>query len=264
MNKIQIIHICGDWHGQWDYVNSFINKHIRESKTLRELYNQYDEVEVLILQVGDFGFWPHYHMTKNFTGKSLWNQYGIKNKVEGLKDNYVKIYWCGGNHENWDTLDELENTHPVGEFIEIMPQVHYAPFGSLLKLLDGTTIMFCGGADSIDKRQRIAGDTWWPQEVITYKDMLKLPDPKQIKVDWIISHTCPTSFDLSKLGFNNKGNDPSHKNLEWILNNFRPSKWWFGHYHQYMTSTYKDCQWMMLDRIDNFYGKKWCHTISIK
>lgn len=220
------------------------------------------------MQVGDFGFWPHYHNTTAFSGgRTKWNQYGIKNKVDGIKDDHVKIYWCPGNHENLDILDELEASTIDNKFIETMPSVYFATFGSILTLLDGTNVMFCGKADSIDKNSRIPGDSWWAQETISLKDMCKLPNPETTNVDWLISHTCPTSFDLGKLGYGNKKNDPSHENLEWILNNFKPRKWWFGHYHNHILGKVRTdrllCEWMLLDRIDNLYGKKWCHQISI-
>ncbi len=35
MNKAQLIHICGDLHGEWDKLNTFINKTIKQSKAMR-------------------------------------------------------------------------------------------------------------------------------------------------------------------------------------------------------------------------------------
>ena len=202
MKKAQLIHICGDFHGEWDKLNAFINGKIRQSKKMRTLAEAYAELEVIILQGGDFGFWPHTDPTHSWfrpgdtTGDG--GQYAIKNEVDFLKDGLVKIYWCDGNHENHDALDSLEAVHSDEAFIPVMPGVFFATFGSVLTLLDGTTVMFCGGAESspLDIQARTPGASWWPQEGIDHKDMARLPDTKITHVDWIISHTGPHAFKI--------------------------------------------------------------------
>ncbi|MDR2605018.1 MAG: metallophosphoesterase, partial [Desulfovibrio sp.] len=220
MTVAQQIYVLGDIHGDWGSLNAFINKNIRHSKQIAELKAQYDELEAVILQVGDFGYWPHR------------NSININNSVDGIKGNRVKIFWCDGNHENHDVLDELQAGQPDKPFIEICPSVYFATFGSMLTLIDGTTVMFCGGADSIDKHFRIPRVSWWKQEVIDDADMAKLP-PQGTKVDWIVSHTCPKVFNLRLQDdfLANKETDPSKSYLDKIFKAFTPSRWWFGHYH---------------------------------
>lgn len=265
MRRAQIVYIAGDLHGDWDTFNPFINAKIRQSKQLRSYIDTYDEVEVIILQTGDFGFWPHKHNSTELSrnGRSRWNQYGIKNAVSGIKDGLVKIYWCDGNHENHDVLDVLEAQQPDQPFIEIMPGVYFATFGSIVTLLDGTTVLFCGGADSIDKERRIPGDSWWTQEIINMNDMERLPPPGSTRVDWIISHTCPAYFSLDVPVYTaGKAGDPSKQYLNMIFDAYRPKQWWFGHYHDYQQGFHDGCAWTMLDRCGNAGGRKWIEQIA--
>jgi hypothetical protein len=249
----QQIYILGDIHGDWVSLNTFIDNKIRNSKQIAEFKLFFDELEIIILQVGDFGYWPHR------------NSINIDNAVDGIKDNMVKIYWCDGNHENHDVLDELETEQPGTPFIEICPSVYFATFGSILTLLDGTAVMFCGGADSIDKHLRIPHVSWWEQEVIDDADMAKLP-PKSMRVDWIVSHTCPDGFKLnlknSLVGVLDKAEDPSKRCLDEIFKRYAPTRWWFGHYHVFLRGTHKGCRWTALDMCGNSTGQ-WFEQLPV-
>ena len=196
-------------------------------------------LEIIILQTEDFGYWPHkYDAFRRFL-QALLRRSDIKNTMPGILDGRIKIYWSDGNHENHDALDTLEakqspvQARPGGKpeerFMEIMPGMYFAPFGSVLRLLDGTTVLFCGGADSIDKARRIPGKIWWPQETIDENDMARLPAPDSLTVDWVISHTCPLDFDV-RSGSDAKEADPSKRFLDTVLAVYRPKRWWFGHY----------------------------------
>jgi len=253
--------VLGDLHGDWKSLNTFINKKLRNSSEFRDRVSGYDEVEVILLQTGDFGYWPHMHGKKGMGGDSVWDQYGIKNAVSGIKDGLVKLYWCDGNHENHDVLDSLEAQNPGLAFIPVMEGVYYAPFGATLDLLDGTRVMFCGGAESIDKFWRVPGESWWEQECIDDRDMARLPDPARGTIDWIVSHTCPSLFNLGKLGGGDKERDPSKRRLDEIFTAFRPRRWWFGHYHDYAQGSYKDCQWTLLS--GSHTGGRWVETLPL-
>ena len=262
MKTAQLIYVLGDLHGDWDTLNTFINKKLRQSREFRACASSYDEMEVLMLQAGDFGYWPHKHGKKDMNGKGTpWDQYGIKNAVPGIKGGRVKIYWCDGNHENHDALDGLEERNLGGPFIPIMDGVYYAPFGSVLELLDSTRVMFCGGAESIDKFWRIPGESWWEQEGIDQKDMARLPCPEHSDIDWIISHTCPSLFKLGKLGHSAKEKDASKGRLDEIFKIFKPTRWWFGHYHSYLQGRHKNCLWTALDGSRS--GKRWAEALPL-
>lgn len=228
--------VVGDLHGNWAALNTLINKKRPD----------------VILQVGDFGWWPHYHKSTKLDGSGKpWNQYGVK-----AKD--TKIYWCPGNHENWDDLDIISEEND-GNIHEVMDNVFYCEFGSTIKLADGRVVLFVGGAESIDKDHRIMGNTWWSQETISYNDIDKLPD---IDVDIVISHTIPNSFimafpnvfDLSL--DRDRIRDSSRYALDLILVKYNPSLWFSGHFHRWEKRTFKDCVWESLDYAGS-QGKWW-------
>lgn len=247
-NKSKVL-ICGDIHGYWRFLNTLINKKQPE----------------ILLQCGDFGWWPEFHDTRSIdTGKyewvegdlgsssrphipgysrrqitARWNQYGIKNPK-------TLIYFCDGNHEDHDSLDKLNDAD------EIMPGVFFKKRSSMLTLPDGRTVLFIGGADSIDKKYRTQGVDWFPQEMISYRDIDRLPD---CKIDIVISHTCPEVgmyyMDHMKETFK----DSSRAALDYVLERYNPSLWFFGHFHQYKKFQFKDTVFYALDMAG--VGRSW-------
>lgn len=257
--KIQHIFVIGDVHGEWGSFNSFITRKIKQNKNILNDIEMGHEVEVIILQCGDFGFWPHFDKTTEFSGgRKIWDQWGIKHHFPGIVNNTIKIIWCAGNHENHDVLDNLE-TSTEENFIEIdpirAPNIFYATFGSVYTLLDNSKVLFCGGASSIDKALRIPGISWWAGETISNLDMYKLP--KNIEqIDIVISHTCPKCFDHTHNFLNMvKCHDPSKLALDTIFDTYKPRKWFYGHYHRFSHAFIKQCETFMLDRIDGSNGK---------
>ena len=209
--------VAGDIHGDWGGINSLINKHNPD----------------YILQCGDFGWWPGMESNK-------W-------KLKGIKSPNTKILWCDGNHEDhWD----LKRGN--GSYDNVI----YMSRGSIYTLPDGRNILFIGGADSIDKNVRTLGIDWFPEELITYADLEKCLSHK-IKIDIVISHTCPEEFEL-KLGETytiDKYKDPSRQALSVILNHYKPDLWYFGHWHMSQKGKYNNTYWQCLDMPNN--SSKW-------
>jgi len=240
--------ITGDLHAIWRYLNILINK----------------KSPKILLQCGDFGWWPKFHGTRlintgeyeEFDGeiiddpwartlyvrkRKIWDQYGIKNKG-------TKIYWCDGNHEDhWDLKEKNEEK----ALLEIMPNVFYMKRGSVLELPDKRKVLFMGGAASIDKIGRIVGEDWFPEEIISQKDIYALPDTN---IDIVISHTCPSEFHKAILkvkrehwGWQEKIKDPSAYALSYVLNKYKPKLWYFGHFHAYIGGSYENTDWYALN-----------------
>lgn len=232
MSKKHETLVCGDFHGNWSSANALITKLKPD----------------IMLQCGDFGYWTKFHNT-TMIGNDLysnrkrkkWNQYG-------LKPGDTKIYWCDGNHEDiWAIKKELIETGNL----EIQPNVFYQPRGSTLKLPDKRTVLFIGGAESIDKLTRRIGYDWFPDEVITQTDVENLPE---CDIDIVISHTCPREFYAKLVTIRNtntyrwmKTKDPSRMALSYILHKYKPKLWYFGHFHMFKQGYYGDTKWTALN-----------------
>jgi hypothetical protein len=198
--------VAGDLHGEFRTLQ----------KALRHLKPD------ITLQVGDFGYWPYEESYSKFS-------------VNGTE---FPVYFCDGNHERLDLL--IKNK----EVTEVCRNVFYQPRGSTLTLPDGRTVLFLGGAASIDKEYRTPGFDWFPEEIPSYVD---LPDQE---IDIVISHTCPRSLhDRMLLEVRSSFNliDPTGYLLEHVLEKYRPSLWYFGHWHKYAEGTISGTKWVALD-----------------
>jgi len=207
--------ITGDIHGKFGKLNDLINKKRPE----------------LIICCGDFGYWPNVSWCS---------------PLSNIKLQGAKLLFCDGNHENHWALKERKSD-------ELEKDIFYMPRGSTYILEDGRKILFMGGADSIYKLFRKIGIEWFPEEVITQKDFLNLPDTK---IDIFISHTCPVELLNDMLKFDErKINDPSNHALSELWKIYRPSLWFFGHWHKYASGKMMGTNWMSLSAPG--FGDQW-------
>jgi len=203
--------ITGDIHAKFNRLNALINKY----------KNKLD----LVICCGDFGYWPRFD-----------------NDHEKIKTHGVKILWCDGNHEDHWSLKKLDDN-------EIAKNVFYMPRGSTYELEDGRTILFMGGADSIDKNNRKLGVDWFPEETISYSDMMDLPEGK---IDIFITHTCPVEIHPIMLPYYaGKNIEPSNHALSELWKIYKPDLWFFGHWHQYKEGKLGNTQWYALNSTES-------------
>ena len=216
-----MIAIVGDIHGEFGTLNSFINK--KQPK--------------MVLVCGDFGYWPKMDIPR------LSSRGRIK-KPTVPKAGDTKVYWCDGNHEDHESLllDTKTST-------ELWPNVWYMKRGSVLELDDGRNILFMGGAHSVDKASRRNRIDWFEEELISWADFRRLPDPDDVRIDIVISHTCPLEVPMEGSFNAGKQDDPSRRVLSHILQVYRPNLWYFGHWHHYNTGFLPDtnCRWTALN-----------------
>jgi len=227
-----MIIVSGDFHGEFNKVNEFLSSHPKVST---------------ILQCGDFGFWPRLHNTTyiNTRGKiQRYDQYNLKNKD-------TKIFWCDGNHEDFESLKNLKNN-------EIMRNVFYMKRGSILTLEDERKVLFIGGAASNDKKLRIPGYSWFPEELISQEDIYNLPEEK---INIVISHTSPKEFN-NVIKESLKYYDPSREALSYVLKKYKPELWYFGHMHLFKQGYDFDCKWTCLSAIG--FDQRWWIPIEEK
>ena len=203
--------VVGDIHGKFDIFNEFI----------------FLEKPDIIIQCGD-------------------NAYYWKKENKGvIKPQNTKIYFIPGNHDNWDLFEEK-----IGRYgkdpIEIEKNIFMCPIGSTL-IINKLTILFIGGADSIDKKYRLPKISWWNQEILTYEDFKYIKENVK-KADIVISHTCPIFFNVEVPCYD-EVNDPSRQILNLICQKYQPKIWICGHWHKYLENIYKktNTKWVCLN-----------------
>lgn len=211
--------ITGDVHNRFDDLNQLISKKKPD----------------LVICCGDYGYWPAFN-------KSGRTQPLLDIKLQTAE----KLLWCDGNHEDhWALRDRTTD--------ELEPGIIYMPRGSTYTLPDGRVILFMGGADSIDKQYRQIGIDWFPEEVITQKDLDDLPN---IKVDIFITHTCPREVLYEMLKYDTrKIDDPSNYALSELWKHYKPDLWCWGHWHRYSEGVMMGTKWYALSAIG--CGDQW-------
>ncbi len=213
--------VVGDTHGEWAYLESLL---------------LYYRPNVCIV-AGDFGWWP---------GWGMLPQEALPREV--LKNS--QLYFIDGNHENHNSLIKLA---PRGYFkaVEVAENIVFQPRGSLMELPDGRTVLFAGGAKSIDWMARKKDETWFSEELLLREHLPeKLP-----KVDVVISHTVPNAFGVDKneqcdfFSTLDNSKDISQATLDVVLNECTPSVWVAGHFHQRIDGRLGNVEYHILDKV---------------
>lgn len=203
MTKNDYIIICGDFGGIWSY----------EQESEREKY------------------WLDWLNERNFT-----------------------TLFVDGNHENFTRL----YNYPVeqwqgGKIHKIRSSVYHLMRGEIFNL-DNKKIFTFGGASSHDIQDgilnldeeekiynfrkigacfRIRDFSWWALELPTQEEMQNgINNLKKVncKVDYIISHCCPTSIQ-TLIGGRGFKKDILTDYFQEISEKCEFKKWFFGHYH---------------------------------
>lgn len=209
-----IWHITGDTHGNFNRFNKY----------------QFENPEnhaVIIL--GDAGFNFYLNKTDN-KNKKVVNNYGFK------------IYCVRGNHE--ERPEKIPGIHPFYDeevkgivLKEVKyPNIRYFIDGNVYTI-QGYTFLVLGGAYSIDKDYRIENHyPWFEYEQLTEKEKSHIyNEVKGKRFDFVLSHTCPISWEPTDLFLNYINQSKVDKSMElWLeeIKNIIGFKvWLFGHYH---------------------------------
>lgn len=198
----------------------------------------------LILQLGDFGYWPHVGAGVEYL-----------RKLNRMLGDDRAVLWIDGNHDAHTHLRWLP-CRPDG-LVDIDSRITHVPRGARFDLA-GTTFLGLGGANSIDKDQRIAKyeaavakkrrytdnpdrfvryEQWWAEEMITDAEVQRCVDGGPVEV--VLAHDAPQSIDIAA-EVNRQGGSWWKGDLESTLNRERldavlhgcgPTFWFHGHYH---------------------------------
>lgn len=181
-----------------------------------------------ILQLGDFGFWPHYGSGKDFLNKAN----------EMLNEADLDLFWVDGNHENHDWLSQ--QTRDAGGFWRLDRLVHIGR-GSRW-VWEDRRFLGCGGAYSIDKPYRVEGESWWAGETITEADVIRC---EGLAVDVLVTHDAPWGA-ANVMGPGTVGDKDSYPEsyanrlrVAAICDLVQPNLLVHGHYHHRNSTLYK-------------------------
>ena len=194
----------------------------------REL-DAYEPGTAAIIILGDAGF--------NYTSDGL--DYAVKNAANSHQ-NY--IYCVRGNHEmrptDVPTMEKYFDDN-VANFVYYEPEFPYIRYfiDGYCYDINGYRALVIGGAFSVDKEYRLAMNRkWFPNEQLTAEEMDNISKLyTNDEVDFILSHTCPLSWQPTDLFLNFIDQSKVDSSMEIWMDNFKDNIkyniWLFGHYH---------------------------------
>lgn len=104
---------------------------------------------------------------------------------------------------------------------------------------DGTVendMMFCGGAQSVDRSERTEGYDWWPDEELSISELYKVVDIFEVvRPRVMVTHDCPE--DIARVMEVNSGRrkldlkSVTRQAFQCMWETHGPEIWIFGHWH---------------------------------
>ncbi len=232
-----MIFITGDTHG--DFKHRFNTDNFPEQKSMTK--------DDYVIICGDFGgIWDLDRESKN---EKYW--------LDWFEERSYTLLFVDGNHENFDRL----YSYPVkewhgGKVHEIRPHILHLMRGQVFSI-EGKKIFTFGGASSNDiqggilekddinfheKKKRLERSyipyrinhvSWWERELASDEELeegMTNLRKNENAVDFIITHCCSISTQ-HLIGGELYNPNVTTEFLEYVKNNVRYKKWFFGHYH---------------------------------
>ena len=148
------------------------------------------------------------------------------------------VCFIDGNHENFDRINKLEEVEFRGGKVGIAYSdangtIYHLKRGELYDF-EGKKVLTVGGATSIDKAYRTAGINWWPEEELSKADKdntIKSLESVNYKVDYILTHTCPTNIATQLCGMDLKTRGETLVLFDFMQRHVIRKLWCFGHFH---------------------------------
>jgi len=162
---------------------------------------------------------------------------------ERFQEKQIRFFSLRGNHCDPKYFEDPERIR-LSHF-ELLADYTLAQWGN-------KTLQFIGGAISVDRKGRVPGHSYWPQEGIRF-----LPE-KCKKVDILVTHSCPTWCHPQRFGplvEDWARVDPTLKidlqkereQLDILFKKCQPTHHYYGHMHQSWTADIKNCRHRLLD-----------------
>jgi len=200
-----------------------------------------------IWQLGDLGVWPSGESQKD------WDKVSRRLERAG-----VSMFVAPGNHEDYDQIDAL--TPREDGWLLYRDQILLAPRGHRTEVA-GLTVLWLGGAGSIDRSCRLADmaarqrerdkyrssrpvvKTWWEQEYVTEADVERCIAGGP--ADIMVCHDAPhpvAGIELAQDGANTEDlrlAEESTGRLTRVVAEVQPRLLLHGHHHIRVDSTYE-------------------------
>lgn len=223
------INITGDVYGVGDIHG--------DTSILCVIIDSYDIKDCTLILLGDIGIW-RYRDYKHYI-----------NFDNACRERNIICYAFRGNHDNPAFFVKSEDQAQLAKrFWEKFTNFKVIPDLTNI-IINGASGIVIGGGASIDRCIRRSfqdpyrrnsnlykQNDWWVDEV--------LPDTRHINetFDFILSHTGPRPLKVAPISESNcsffRVDDglkdyiaQENKRLEEIYHQFKPKKWWFGHFH---------------------------------
>lgn len=138
-----------------------------------------------------------------------------------------------GNHENFARLNMLpEEQWHGGTVHRVSDSVLHLMRGQVFDI-EGKTYFTFGGAASHDRKWRVEGRSWWPEEMPADEEMQRgeaALDACGRRVDCVLTHCAPTLVQ----GRMDGGflPDTLTEYLQGVRDTVEFDRWFFGHYHR--------------------------------
>lgn len=225
-----MIFVTGDIHGAYD-IEKLSYENWPESRLLTR-----DDYLIIL---GDFGL-PF--LTSDTTDEKLTSSDIISARknylicIKWLSQCPYTILWVDGNHDNHPYWYQQEvkqwhggevNFHPLADNVIHLKRGEYYE-------IDGNTFWCMGGASSVDRNHRIDGFTWWKEELPSISEMNHGMDvlySHNNRVDYILTHTMPSSLVVPLFKYSFNQNDPLEKYFDEVFKTVDFQYWLCGHFH---------------------------------
>ena len=209
------VRFIGDVHGLWNMYRDVI---------YRDMVDHNIENSI---QVGDLGM--------GFTSKGQW----APDSAAAFDKRFAK-----GNHRF------IRGNHDNPE--EVKKSAHYIHDGFYETTDLGNTIMYVGGAWSIDWQWRTMGIDWWVDEELSMQELnLLIEQYKDIQPDIMITHTAPINIPGGPMGIKIFGSGARTEHaLQEMLDAHRPKLWIFGHWHKNFDQVVDGTRFICLNELD--------------
>jgi predicted phosphodiesterase len=181
--------------------------------------------EQMMVQVGDFGL--------GFQREGDLSNQEILDYVQ-----YRNHWIVRGNHDSVPMFRNLDSY--IGNQFR---------FINKFSIVNG--MLFVAGAESIDKRIRVSGVDYWPDEELSMPEFYDIIGQAQRSRPTIVfSHAAPSFVAHEMLGSKAEKHSRTEIALAALAERVNPDFWFFGHYHRSWTRKIGSTRFQCLDELE--------------